>query len=228
MIRKILFTLTATLIILSIYMVFFIAPIPNDIHSIVGDPNSFKIFYFHVPIDMAAYLSFAIVFVSSILYLRSKQQKWDILALSAAEVGVVFTFLILATGSIWAKSAWGVYWITGDVLLMTSLVLFLIYISYLTIRQAIDEPEKRARLSAVFGVVGFIGVPLSYMSIRLAQKSSQLKPMELHTSSSSPLFITLLMNIAAFFLLALSLILLRMDNEKLKEQLNEIKRDKDL
>jgi len=96
----------------------------------------------------------------------SKQQKWDIIALSAAEIGVIFAVLTLLSGSIWGKSAWNAYWASWDVRLNTSLVLFLIYLSYLMVRQAVEEPEKRARLSAVFGIVGFISVPVSFLSVR--------------------------------------------------------------
>ncbi|MCZ7404668.1 MAG: cytochrome c biogenesis protein, partial [Candidatus Methanoperedens sp.] len=157
--KKIFFTLTAVLILVSSYIVFFQAPIPIDPGSAAGDPNNFKIFYFHLPIAISAYLCFVVVFISSILYLKSKEQKWDIISLSAAEVGVVFAILTLATGSIWGRSAWNAYWVPWDVRLNTSLILFLIYLSYLMVRQAVEEPEKRARLSAVFGIIGFISVP---------------------------------------------------------------------
>ncbi len=228
MLKKIIFALTAVLMLVSIYLVFFVAPIPIDPKTAGGDPNNFKIFYFHLPIAISAYLGFAIVFVSSILYLRGKAQKWDIVALAAAEVGVVFSFLTLASGSIWAKSAWGEYWVTWDVRLNTSLVLFLIYLAYLMVRQAVEEPEKRARLSAVFGIVGFMGVPLSFISIRLWNKATVHPVAELNYSTMSPLLITLVLNFAAFFLLAISLILMKIDNEKLKEKINEIKREKNL
>jgi len=164
--KKILFTLTAVLILVSSYLVFFQAPIPIDPGSAAGDPNNFKIFYFHLPIAISAYLCFAVVFISSILYLKSKEQKWDIISLSAAEVGVVFALLTLASGSIWGRSAWNAYWVSWDVRLNTSLILFLIYLSYLMVRQAVEEPEKRARLSAVFGIIGFISVPISFLSVR--------------------------------------------------------------
>jgi len=228
MLKKILFTLTAVLMLISIYLVFFVAPIPINPTQAGGDPANFKIFYFHLPIAISAYLAFAIVFISSILYLRSKQQKWDIVAISAAEVGVIFAFLTLATGSIWARSAWGDFWVTWDVRLNTSLVLFLIYLSYLMVRQAVEEPEKRARLSAVFGIVGFIGVPLSFVSIRLWTRATVHPVAELNYSTFSPLLITLLVNFAAFFLLVASLMLLRIDNEQLKEKINELKRAKNL
>ncbi len=223
MLKKILQTITALLMLISIYLVFFYAPIPIDPKTAGGDPNNFKIFYFHLPIAISAYLAFAVVFVSSVLYLRYKQQKWDIASLSAAEVGVVFAFLTLASGSIWARSAWGEYWVTWDVRLNTSLVLFLIYISYLMIRQAVEEPEKRARLSAVFGIVGFIGVPLSFMSIRLWNRATIHPVAELNYSTFSPLLFTLIINFSAFILLTASLILMRIDNEQLKEKINGLK-----
>ncbi len=229
MLKKILYALTAVLMIISIYAVFSdYSPIPVSVKNAPGDPANFKIFYFHLPIAISAYLAFAVVFISSVLYLRGKQQKWDITALSAAEVGVIFAFLTLASGSIWAKSAWGAYWVTWDVRLNTSLVLFLIYLAYLMIRQAVEEPEKRARLSAVFGIVGFVGVPLSYMSIRLWNRATMHPVAELNFSTHSPLIITLLVNFTAFFLLVASLIVLRIDNERMKEKINELKRVKNL
>jgi len=229
MLKKILFTLTAVLMLVSIYLIFSgYSPIPVSVKEAAGEPNNFKIFYFHLPIAISAYLAFAIVFVASILYLRGKKQKWDIVALSSAEVGVILAALTLASGSIWARSAWGEYWVTWDVRLNTSLVLFLLYLSYLMVRQAVDEPEKRARLSAVFGIVGFLGVPLSYMSVRLWTRATLHPVAELNYSTMSPLLITLILNFTAFFLLAFSLILLKIDNEKLKEDINEIKRVKNI
>ncbi len=229
MLKKPIFILTAVLMAVSIYMVFSgYSPIPVSSKEASGDPNNFKIFYFHVPIAISAYLAFAIVFFASILYLRSKQQKWDIIALSAAEVGVIFAFLTLVSGSIWAKSAWGEYWVVWDVRLNTSLVLFLIYLSYMMVRQAVEEPEKRARLSAVFGIVGFIGVPLSFMSIRLWNKATIHPVAELDYSSMSPLILTFFINFAAYSLLVISLLLLRIENEQLKEKGNELKRAKNL
>lgn len=230
--KKLLFGLTALLILISIYLVFFIAPIPIDPGQAAGDPNDFKIFYFHLPIAISAYLSFAIVFVSSILYLRGKQQKWDIIALSAAEVGVIFAILTLLSGSIWGKSAWNAYWASWDVRLNTSLVLFLIYLSYLMVRQAVEEPEKRARLSAVFGIVGFISVPVSFLSVRFYARQHPCVvppcPSGGGGGIGGEVLIYLLINFAAFFLLLASLMVLRIENEKIKEKINEIKRGKNI
>ncbi len=233
MFKKILFALTAVLVLISIYLVFFVAPIPIRPADVRGDPNNFKIFYFHLPIAISAYLGFFVVFVSSFLYLRSKDQKWDIVSISAAEVGVIFAFLTLVSGSIWARSAWGEYWVTWDVRLNTSLVLFLIYLSYLMVRQAVEEPEKRARLSAVFGIVGFISVPISFFSVRFV--TQKMHPCVVPPCPGAEaggiggvVLYYLMINFAAYFLLAASLILLRIDNEKLKEKGNELKRVKGL
>ncbi len=230
--KKILFSLTAALILISIYVVFFVAKIPIDPGQAAGDPNNFKIFYFHLPIAISAYLSFAVVFVASILYLRSKQQKWDIIALSAAEVGVIFALLTLLSGSIWGKSAWNAYWASWDVRLNISLVLLLIYLAYLMVRQAVEEPEKRARLSAVFGIVGFISVPVSFLSVRFYARQHPCVvppcPSGGGGGIGGEVLIYLLINFAAFFLLAASLMLQRIDNEKMKEKINELKRAKNL
>ncbi len=231
MFRKILFSLTAVAIVVSIYLIFFIAPIPVDPMDAGGDPINFKIFYFHVPIAVTAYLAFTIVFVSSIMYLRTKQQKWDTIAVAASEIGVVFAALTLITGSLWARSAWGEFWVSWDVRLNTSLVLFFIYISYLIVRSSIDEPEKRARLSAVFGIFGFISVPLSFLSIRLWNRAT-VHPVVVGPGgggiSGDIVIGTVLVNVIAFILLLTSLIILRMENEKLTEEVAFAKRVKDL
>lgn len=232
MLKKILYALTVILVLISMYLLFFVAPVPIDPGSAAGDPNNFKIFYFHLPIAISAYLSFAIVFVSSILYLRSKKQKWDMLSLSAAEVGVIFAFLTLVSGSIWGKSAWGAYWVSWDVRLNTSLILFLIYLSYLMIRQAVEEPEKRARLSAVFGIIGFISVPISFLSVRFYSKMHPCVVPPCPSGGGGGIggvvLYYLLINFAAYFLLAATLMMLRMDNERLKEKANELKRKNNL
>ncbi|MCX9010954.1 MAG: cytochrome c biogenesis protein CcsA [Candidatus Methanoperedens sp.] len=231
MFKKILFSLTPIALFISIYLIFFVAPIPVDPMDAGGNPINFKIFYFHVPIAITAYLAFAIVFVSGIKYLRTKQEKWDTRAVSAAEVGVIFAFLTLITGSLWARSAWGEYWVTWDVRLNTSLVLFLIYISYLMVRKSIDEPEKRARLSSVFGIVGFISVPLSFLSIRLWNRAT-VHPVVIGPGgggiSGDVVIGTVLMNIVAFILLLILLITLRIDNEILSEKIAFIKRTNNL
>ncbi len=123
-----------------------------------------RIFYFHVSSAWTGLVCFFIVFVASIAYLRSRAPKWDWLAVSAAEVGVAFFSILLVTGPIWAKPVWGISW-TWDARLTSAFVLWVLYVSYLLLRSLVADPERRAIVSAVFGIFAFLDVPLVYFSI---------------------------------------------------------------
>ena len=144
----------------AIYMAFVYAPKEATMGNVQ------RIFYFHVGAAWTAFLAFFVVFLGGVAYLRTQDRRWDALALSSAEIGVIFTTIALAMGSIWAKPAWGAWW-TWDPRLTTTTVLWLIYVSYLILRGTIDEPERRARFAAVVGIVGFVDVPIVFLSIRL-------------------------------------------------------------
>ena len=151
--------LTLAVIALAFYMAVWYAPR----EATMGDAQ--RIFYFHVPSAWIGFLAFFIVFISSILYLRTGARKWDALALASAEIGVVFTTLVLLTGPIWAKAAWGAFWV-WDARLTTTLILWFIYAGYLTLRSSVDDIRK-ARLAAVLGIVGFLDVPVIYISVEV-------------------------------------------------------------
>jgi len=123
-----------------------------------------RIFYFHVPSAWVAYLAFAIVFVSSLAYLRTRARRWDLLAHSAAEIGVVFCSLVLVTGPIWARPVWGTWW-QWDARLTATLVLWLTYVGYLLLRALATDPRRVGRLAAVVGIVGFLDVPIVHFSV---------------------------------------------------------------
>lgn len=123
-----------------------------------------RIFYVHVPSAWLAYLGFAIVFISSIAYLRTGARRWDLLAHGGAEVGVVFCTLVLITGPIWARPVWGTWW-QWDARLTSALVLWLTYVGYLLLRNLATEPERVGRLAAVVGIVGFVNVPIVHFSV---------------------------------------------------------------
>ena len=146
---------------LALYMALIGAP--RETSSGMGDLQ--RIFYFHVPAAIVGMTAFAINFVASLMYVVRRNRWWDNLALSAAETGVMFFSMVLVTGPIWAKPAWFVWW-TWSPRLTLSLVLCLLYVSYLLIRNYIEDPEKRALISAVFGVVAFADAPLVWFSIR--------------------------------------------------------------
>jgi len=158
-IYRVLAPLTFIAIAVALWMALYYAPTEKT----MGDTQ--RIFYFHVPSAWIGFLAFFLVFVSSIMYLLKGARKWDVLALSAAEIGVVFTTLVLVTGPIWAKAAWGTYW-TWDARLTTTLILWFIYIGYLTLRSTVDDIRK-ARLAAVLGIVGFLDVPVIYLSVTI-------------------------------------------------------------
>ncbi|MGP8322161.1 MAG: cytochrome c biogenesis protein [Methanosarcinaceae archaeon] len=224
---RILSILTAVILPIALGMIFYYLPhMRGESGEILS--SSFKIFYFHLPIAITSYLAFFVVFIASILYLKRGTHNWDVLARSSAEIGSIFALLVLLTGSIWAKATWGWYWI-WEPRLTTSLALFLVYLSYLLMRQAIEEPEKRARLSAVFGIVGFASVPLSFLSIRMWRSAHPLMfgPSAQNTSDGGlegvSLQLTLLVNFIAFFLLFATMISYKIQNEKLQEEINEKK-----
>lgn len=124
-----------------------------------------KIMYVHVPSAWAGMLAFAAVFVASTLYLWRRDVKYDMLAAAAAEAGVVLTALTLALGSIWGRPTWGVWW-TWDPRLTSTAVMLLIYVGYLALRSFTDDEDRRARWSAAVGVLGFLNVPIVYLSVR--------------------------------------------------------------
>jgi heme exporter protein C len=125
-----------------------------------------RIFYFHVPTAWTAFVAFFVAFLANVAYLLRRAPKWDWLGVSAVEVGLAFCTAVLITGPIWAKPVWGIWW-TWDARLTSTFVLWLLYLSYLLLRTLVSDAERRAIVSAVFGIFAFLDVPLVYMSIRL-------------------------------------------------------------
>jgi heme exporter protein C len=124
-----------------------------------------KIMYVHVPAAWSAFIAFFVVALSSLLYLWRKNERHDLLAAAAAEVGAVLTGLTLVLGSIWGRPTWGVWW-TWDPRLTSTAVLFLIFVGYLSLRAFVEDPERRAQWSAAVGLLGALNVPIVYMSVR--------------------------------------------------------------
>ena len=123
-----------------------------------------RIFYFHVASAWSGFISFFIVFIGSVAYLRTRAPKWDWLSVASAEVGVAFFTVVLVTGPIWAKPVWGIWW-TWDARLTSSFLLWVLFVSYLVLRTLVEEPERRAMVSAVFGIFAALDIPLVYFSI---------------------------------------------------------------
>jgi heme exporter protein C len=144
----------------ALYLVLFYAPR----EAVMGDVQ--RVFYFHVAAGWVGALAFLVTAVAGVFVLLRGDHRWDQLALASVEIGVVFTFINIVTGSIWAKPVWNTWW-TWDPRLVTATVMELIYLAYLMLRQGIEDPDRRARYAAVYGIVGFISVPLTFLSIRI-------------------------------------------------------------
>jgi heme exporter protein C len=150
----------AVLLFFAGYAALFIAPDEATMHAIQ------RIFYFHASCGWAAMEASGIVFFGNVAYLVRREWKWDWLAVSAAEVSIAFWSVMLVTGPIWAHPVWGVWW-TWDWRLTLTLVIWILYIAYLVLRSLVTDAERRAIVSAVFGIFVFLGVPLDYLSIRI-------------------------------------------------------------
>jgi len=125
-----------------------------------------KVFYFHVASAWVGMLGFLTAAVYGAVYLVRRQDLWDGMSESGVEIGLVFTMIGIVSGSIWAKPIWNTWW-TWDPRLTTSAIMVLIYLAYLMLRRGVDDPDRRARYAAVYAVMGFISVPLTFFSIRL-------------------------------------------------------------
>lgn len=155
-----LFEIGLALMVLAVYMVFLYAPTERT----MGIPQ--RIFYVMVPSGWLAMLSFTIIFVASIGYLKTKDRRWDVLAQCSGQLGILFTTLTLITGSLWARPAWGVYW-TWEPRLTFTLLLWLIYVAYFMVRSFAGEESRGAAFAAVVGIVGFVDVPIIGLSTSL-------------------------------------------------------------
>ena len=205
----------------SLVLIFFVA---REAEDAMGGQLQ-RIFYFHVPAAWLAYLAFAIVFVSSIAYLRTAARGWDLLAHSAAELGVIFTTLVLVTGPIWARPVWGTWW-PWDARLTSTLVLWLTYVGYLFLRNLVTEPDRVGRLAAVVGVVGFIDVPIVHFSVNWWRTlhPSGPTPADLQAESGlgSPELLAFFASLVAFTLLFAWLLALRVRLGRLADEVDRL------
>ena len=203
-------------IIVSLYMVFLFAPTERTMGHVQ------RIFYFHVASAWVGMAAFFIVFVASIAYLRSQKGAWDRLALSSAEIGVVFLTMALITGSLWAKPTWNTWW-TWDPRLTTAAILWTIYVVYLILRGAIDEPNQRGRLAAIFGIIGFIDVPIVFMAVRWWRT---IHPVIFDSEGfdlNGRMLTTFLVCLISFTLLYATLLLQRYWLESLRDQIKQLR-----
>ena len=156
---KIFSILLFTVVPVGLYFAFFYAPVER-IMGIVQ-----KIFYFHVASAWIGFFAFFVTFAASILYLVTKKYVFDDIASASAEIGLAFCTIVILTGPLWARPTWGKFW-TWDPRLTSTLLLWFIYVGYIMLRQFMDESDRRAKFSAAVGIIGFIDVPVVFLSIQ--------------------------------------------------------------
>lgn len=179
----------------------------------------FRIIYIHVPIIWLGFLAFFVTMVASAVYLRRAELRIDRVAAASAEIGLLFTGLTIVTGSIWGKATWGVWW-TFDPRLTTTAILFVIYLGYVLLRASLVERVRRARISAVLGIVGFADVPIVHFSVLwwsgLHQAPSVLRPGD--PTIDDRFLAVLIANVVAFTLLYVWLLHRRVALEAMRDE----------
>ena len=201
---------------------------PQGGFSTMTAPIAQKIFYFHMPSAWVSYVAFFLTLVGSVLYLRSRNARYDRLAMASAELGVLFATIAIATGPIWAKEEWGVYWRWDDTKLVTTFVMWLVYVGYLSLRAAISEPGTRNRVSAVYGIVGFVTMPMSLLSSRIAPLLRSSHPEVIASSSgslSAEAGIAVGVAVVAFTVLFAAMLIKRVEVAEAEDELEELKRE---
>lgn len=203
-------------------MVFFYAPTERVMGAVQ------KVFYFHVAAGWVGMLSFLFAAVAGLLNLVKKTKIWDLVGVAAIEIGIVFILINIVTGSIWARPIWNTWW-TWDPRLTTATIMELVYIAYLMLRQGIDDPERRARFGAVYAIIGFLSVPLTFFSIRIFRT---IHPVVIAGSDPSAvgtfdmttsMFQTMMVSIVVFSILFVDLVWHRIRLGKLANQVDEMK-----
>ncbi len=219
---KVLNIVSVLLFLAALGMVFLFAPLEATMNYVQ------KIFYFHIANAWVGMLGFLAAAVAGVIYLVKHDQKWDIIELAAVEISLVFFFITIVAGSIWARPTWGAYW-TWEPRLTTAAILEMVYIAYLLLRQGIDDPDRRARFSAVYTLIGAISVPITFMSIRLFRT---IHPVVIGTNSSattgsfdmtSKMLVTMFFAIFTFSVIFVNLFWHRIRLGQLAQQVEQLK-----
>jgi heme exporter protein C len=213
MVTRVLGFTSLILIAVATYGLFFVAgPL-----AVQGDAA--RIVYFHVPMALVAFLAFFIVFGASVAYLRTSNPRWDRLGQASAEVGVVFTTLVLITGAIWGYPIWGTWW-SWDPKLTSTLIMWFMYVAYLMVR-SYAEPPRGPRYAAIVGIVAFVDVPIVYLSSywwRTLHPPPAIGPLAEQQPSSGIVWM-LMLSVVAFTVLFAFLVRVRTEIDEAESRL---------
>ena len=207
----------AAAVAIALFLVFLIAPR----EAVMGDIQ--RVFYFHVSAAWVGYLALLVVLIAAVAYLARGDWRWDGVAVSSVEIGMVFITEGIVTGMFWAKATWGKPWV-WEPRLTTSAVLWVIYAAYLLLRRAIEDPGRRARLSAVYAMLGFIAVPINFMAIRWWRTMHPLVFDSGGGHLTPTMLAVLIFSVVTFTLLYASLLIHRLHLEWMSEQVRYLRR----
>ena len=218
--NKIIYVLGVVAFLILARDIYLIAHLPPE----VAQGNAFKIIFFHVPAWAAAGAAITTALVTSVLFLVTKNFKYDAAAVASTEVGVAFLSVGLVTGSLWARPIWGIWW-TWDARLTSALILWLLYSGYLMLRHAVEEPTQRATFAAVFSIFAFIDVPIVYFSIRW-WRTQHPSPVFFSSTGSFPPDWSAIMrwNILAMLMFALVMVAVRLRQEEAQREIDYLRR----
>ena len=218
--RDALLVISAALMALTLYLIYFWVPTEQNLGV------SQRIFYFHVPLGWIGMVSIVVVAVASVMHLFTGKQRWDDLAYSTAELGMIYASLILVTGAIWGKPVWGVWW-TWDPKLTTTLVLWFIYVGYLMMRAYGPSGSQGKRFASVIALIGAIDAPIIYMASiwwRTAHPALNIGPAaeESEAIGDSRIYLTLLASVITFTVMYVYLLVERYSMRKSESELDEL------
>ena len=210
--------LAAVLFVFAFFMVIFYAPIEVNMGLVQ------KVFYFHMSAAWVGMLAFLMAAVFGILYLVHKDLKWDRLIASSVEIGLLFTVICILSGMIWARPIWNTWW-TWDPRLTTVTIMAFTYIAFILLRRSMDEPSKRAQFSAIYAIIGFVTVPLTFFSARLLRT---IHPVifgsgEVDMNLNQPMLTTMFISLAAFTVMYVALLLQRAHLMQAEETLMQLR-----
>src|ERR1700733_499907 len=207
------------LLLYNFYNIFLVIPIDALQGAI------FRIIFIHIPAALVAFGFYGVAVFASVAFLVTKKFDWDSLAVSAVEVGTMFTLVNLATGSIWGRVEWGIWW-AWDARMTSQLMLFLLYLGYLLMRPAIAEPQQRGTMSAVLSIFAAADIPVVFMAIRLHNVRTQHPGPVLETGGLAPVYWPpFLIGIAAFLLLGSAMMVVRLHQESSRREIASLRQE---
>lgn len=220
MVRKIIDIAAIALVLGALYMAFIFAPEEQVMGAVQ------RIFYFHVASAWIAFFAFFVTFAFSLMFLIRQDFRFDDIAESSAEIGIMFCTIVLITGPIWARPIWGVWW-TWDPRLTTTTILWFIYAGYIMLRKFIEEPDKRAKFAAAIGIIGFIDVPIVFFSIRWWRTIHPNVVQKGGGGLAPDMLKTLMISLLAFSVLYLAMMLKRVKIASLTRKIDSLGENND-